>query len=103
MSILDELGLDPEDVTWNDLAACKNWATETFFDDYENDIVTATAVDAMCLSCPVAAQCLEYGRETKSWGVWGGVYLTDGEIDAKLNKHKSEQDWTLWRETVDSA
>ena len=41
------------------------------------------AVDALtllCDKCPVRQQCREYGIATKSWGIWGGVELQNGEI-----------------------
>ena len=111
MSILDELGVDPEDLRWESLAACNRMDPNLFFDDTDlrnpesltySDTVTAEIVDQVCLSCPVSADCLQIGRSEKRWGVWGGVYLTDGEIDAKMNKHKTEADWQNWRDTVES-
>ena len=39
--ILKELGIDPEDVKWYHLAACKNMFINWFYDDYENDKVLA--------------------------------------------------------------
>jgi Transcription factor WhiB len=100
VSILDELGLDPDNVRWEDLASCKNLPDvmiNLFFDDYEEDEVFAREADQICLACPVIKQCLEDGMSNQQWGCWGGVYLTDGEIDAKLNKHKNEEDWDAWR------
>lgn len=31
------------------------------------------AAQAVCGSCPVARECLEYGVETDSLGIWGGT------------------------------
>lgn len=102
MSILDELGLDASDVSWEDLAACRGMERDYFFDIYEEDKTLARQIDQVCLSCPVIQDCLEFGQEMRGWGVWGGVYLTDGEIDAKLNKHKTESDWSVWKQRTDT-
>jgi Transcription factor WhiB len=100
MSILQEIGADEESYTWQDLAACRSLDTNIFFDRYEEDPVSAMAVDQMCLACPVAHFCIDFGVETKSDGVWGGVYLTRGEIDSKYNSHKSNAVWEQWREDI---
>lgn len=103
MSILDELGVDSEDLNWEDLASCRGMSFDFFFEEYETDPITAQSVDQLCLSCPVVEECFRFGSENGKWGVWGGVYLTDGQIDAKLNKHKTENDWDVWRKRVNSA
>ena len=113
MSILDELGIDPDELRWEALASCNKMPPEWFFDDSEiepddnttltySDPVTAQQVDLVCLSCPVNLDCHETGVREKRWGVWGGVYLTDGVIDGKLNKHKTDDEWNAWRQTVES-
>jgi Transcription factor WhiB len=100
MGILKELGVDERFYTWGDLSACRNMDWEFFFETYEEDPYTAMAVDELCLSCPVARFCLEMGADTKSDGVWGGVYLTRGEVDQKYNVHKTDRVWSEWREQV---
>jgi hypothetical protein len=111
VSILDELGIDPDDLRWESLAACNRMDPNLFFDDTDlknedsltySDPVTAMIVDQVCLSCPVNGDCLQIGTSENRWGVWGGVYLTDGAIDGKMNKHKTEEDWKIWRKTVES-
>jgi len=47
-SILDELGIDPEDIHWTDLAACNGIETDFFFDTYEADQTIAKNIDQMC-------------------------------------------------------
>lgn len=32
-----------------------------------------------CVECPVRRQCLLSGKQTRSWGVWGGFYLYAGQ------------------------
>jgi WhiB family redox-sensing transcriptional regulator len=59
---------------WMNAAACTGVNPGVFFDDpSEEGIAKAKAV---CASCPVERQCLEYALEhklTKEWhGVWGG-------------------------------
>jgi len=52
-------------------AACKGADTAVFFPVSENG---GTEAKAICASCPVAAQCLEYAIEThQPDGVWGGL------------------------------
>lgn len=92
--ILEELGIDPEDFQWQDLAACKGIDdVNYFFDKYEKDRVIAEHVDQLCMVCPVRSFCLRDGMENKEEGVWGGVYLTNGEPDRERNSHKTEEDW----------
>lgn len=94
MSIIRDLGLYEDDLRWDQLATCQDWEeTNDFFDNYENDKVVAHNIDQMCISCPVIDQCLEFGRLTKSYGVFGGVYLENGRTSKNYNTHKSEQDW----------
>ena len=88
MSILSEMGLDPNDIEWYDLAACRDLPdnmVNLFFDDSEQ-------ADNMCISCPVAKACLIDGEENNSYGVWGGLYLTSGKIDKNKNSHKFNSD-----------
>lgn len=84
------LGVDLNDLEWQDLAVCQGVKTNKFYDDYESDVQTAYMVDQMCLSCPVMAACLSHGMDNSEWGVWGGIYLTSGKADANKNSHKTE-------------
>lgn len=96
MTILDELGIDPENFEWNALALCQNVETNDFFDNYEKDVEIARAIDRMCFSCPVQKQCLMSGIENKEHGVWGGVYLNGaGRADPAKNSHKTPEDWEV--------
>jgi hypothetical protein len=110
MSLLDELGIDPEDFHLEDLAACRGMDTAWFFDKEEeypedkltySDPVIARMIDATCFSCPISQDCYMLGKDGKRWGIWGGVYLQDGEINAKMNSHKTEEDWDEWRNLVE--
>jgi hypothetical protein len=109
-TVFDVLGVDPDDLQWYDLGACRGLDTNIFFDDYEEDRIkmangetvayTAQAADAACLSCPVMLYCYRTGVDQKETGVWGGVYLDKGELYPKYNSHKTEEFWTQWRAKV---
>lgn len=106
--ILKALGVEAEDLVWQDLAACRNLIQtiqqtkpadktvaelDPFFDAYESDEVVAFQVDQMCLSCPVIKQCYKEGVKEKAVGVWGGIYLNLGKPDKKFNAHKTPEVW----------
>ena len=90
-NILKELGIDEEDVKWYHLSSCQNMPINWFYDEYENDPILANTVDELCLSCPVAIQCLNDGIENKEKGVRGAVYLNLGRVDKLNNAHKSKE------------
>lgn len=94
------LGVDLEDLEWQDLAVCKGVKTNKFYDDYESDEQTAFQIDQMCLSCPVMNACLTYGMENNEWGVWGGIFLTSGNKDTNKNSHKTEEVWHEIKERI---
>lgn len=99
-SILDELGLDPEDFEWEDLALCKGMPTELFYDQYESDEETAKAADEACLRCPVIANCFKAGADGQ-YGQWGGIYWNGaGRPDKNKNRHKTEDVWAQIYERV---
>jgi len=61
----------PTPTDWYDDAACRDADTELFF-----PVSDAHAADAkaICASCPVREDCLEFALETRSpEGVWGGL------------------------------
>lgn len=91
--LLDELGLDEQDVTWQQLALCRGNDTEIFYDKYEKDAQFALAADQMCLHCPVISKCFFEGAKGEH-GVWGGVYWNgSGKPDKNKNSHKTEEVW----------
>lgn len=94
MSILSDLGLDPETLKWQDLAACNNMDPNLFYDRYEEDEIIAKQIDEVCLRCPVMAACAKAGQTNKEEGVWGGIYWNgSGKPDKIRNKHKSVETW----------
>lgn len=98
--ILSALGIDVEDLRWQDLALCSHMETNMFYDEYEADVNVARIVDEVCLSCPVMAQCLQNGVDNNEWGVWGGIYLVSGKTDGNRNSHKTPDIWALIKERV---
>ena len=92
-NLLDELGIEEDRIQWFHLAACKNMSINWFYDDYESNKTHAKQVDNVCLSCPVAAMCLQEGIKGKEFGVWGGIYLNLGRVDKDHNEHKDPEIW----------
>ena len=93
-SLLESLGIDPEEAQWQDLAACQHLPTELHYDDYERDTEIAKAVDSNCLGCPVIADCFFAGGQNGEYGVWGGVYWNgSGKPDKNKNSHKTPEVW----------
>ena len=62
-----------EERPWVVFSACRDKDPDLFFPDARSDTKEALAI---CASCPVRVDCLEYAIETDvRFGVWGG--LTD--------------------------
>ena len=95
--LLDELGLEEDEVEWYHLSACNGMPINWFYDNYESNKTHAAVMDNVCLSCPVAAQCLVEGKAGKEFGVWGGLYLDRGRVDKDQNKHKTPEIWKALR------
>jgi hypothetical protein len=82
---------------FDDKALCLGMDTNLFFDKYEEDREVSTAVDSLCVKCPVQRQCLAYAVSNQEWGVWGGVYFESGKISKEFNYHKTKEDWfNVW-------
>lgn len=73
-------GLDRETFTWQDMNMCQGLPIRVFFDESESNPNVLNAVKEICGYCPVKSYCLEYGRESKSYGVFGGERLSGGKI-----------------------
>jgi hypothetical protein len=78
---------------WKDDAICLDYDTNLFFDKYEEDELLRPAIDALCSGCSVRKECFSVGISGKEWGVWGGVYLENGEVSKEFSSHKSKLDW----------
>jgi len=84
--------------SWKNDGACFGYDTNFFFDKYEEDEQLRPAIDSLCMSCPVRKECFAIGVSNKEWGVWGGIYLENGEFSKEFNKHRSRADWEkTWR------
>lgn len=84
------------DVKWKASANCLGDNVELYFDGYEEHISVRPFTDAKCMSCPVQRMCLAHGVGGKEYGLWGGIYLEEGEI-SDYNNHKTKEDWNdLW-------
>jgi len=79
---------------WKDQSLCLGKDTNVFFDIYEENIESRKFVDSLCRSCPVKKLCFANGISGKEWGVWGGIYLENGEISKEFNNHKTKKDWS---------
>ncbi len=62
------------DQEWRDHAACRGQQTALFFPPPGGGagVVSAEAV-ALCRSCPVRSQCLDYAMATQSVGIWAAT------------------------------
>ena len=96
-NILNDLGIDTDDFDWWHLAICRGMDTNLFYDKYEADVNVAKSIDEACLSCPVIKMCYQSGVEKSEYGVWGGAYLSSGEIDKSKNLHKTPEVWKRLR------
>jgi signal transduction histidine kinase len=79
---------------WKDQALCLGFDTNIFFDTYEENLESRNKVDKTCSLCPVKKLCFANGISGKEWGVWGGIYLENGEISKEFNNHKTKKDWS---------
>ena len=100
-SVFDLLGLDADDLEWQDLAICAGQDIWRFHEGYETNPRVAKLTDQMCLSCPVRKACLQAGIENNEWGCWGGVFLTNGRIDMAKNAHKTQDIWEQIKEGIE--
>jgi hypothetical protein len=78
---------------WKDEALCLEYDTNLFFDKYEEDELLRPAIDQLCSECPIKRSCFAVGVTGKEWGVWGGVYLENGQISREFNNHRKKPDW----------
>jgi hypothetical protein len=93
MNLLDQLGLDPEHLEWQQLALCSGTEINWFYDNYESDQEFAKAIDSTCLTCPVIKECGLQGLEGE-FGVWGGIYWAGNKKpDKAKNAHKTPEVW----------
>ena len=66
---------DIHEITWFDFAACKG-KTQLMFPKEHKDITYIAQARAICKSCPVGKECLEYALgfpPADMHGVWSGM------------------------------
>ena len=78
---------------WKDDASCLGLDNNLFFETYEEDLEVRPRIDSLCGRCPVAKKCFAVGVSAKEWGIWGGVYLENGEISREFNNHRTKLGW----------
>jgi hypothetical protein len=99
--ILNDLGIDSEDLDWWHLAVCRGMDTNLFYEKYELDVNTAKSIDEACFACPVSKLCYQSALDNNESGVWGGIYLNSGSIDKARNVHKTSEVWKKIRKKND--
>jgi WhiB family redox-sensing transcriptional regulator len=81
ISVLDPLAATPQQVEPELSMAnlpCRRENPELFFAETPQDVEIAKA---LCLDCPVRAQCLAGALERREpWGVWGGQLFLQGTV-----------------------
>jgi WhiB family redox-sensing transcriptional regulator len=72
MAILQEFKLNVEEREWMRRAACRDRQDLDFFEMYPRSRMKRACV-AVCDTCPVVSQCLNYAVQNEIWhGIWGG-------------------------------
>jgi hypothetical protein len=84
---------------WKDSGLCLGQDTNSFFEKYEEgSIEYKNNMDQFCLNCPVLKTCFAVGVSGKEYGLWGGIYLEEGEPSKEFNSHKTKESWsTHWQ------
>jgi hypothetical protein len=86
---------------WKESALCYDYDTNLFFDKYEEDQLLRPAIDKLCSECPVRKECFAVGVSQKEWGIWGGIYLENGQISKEFSDHRTKQSWgDTWKNLV---
>jgi WhiB family redox-sensing transcriptional regulator len=79
---------DIQEITWFDFAACRG-KTKLMFPKEHKDITYIAQARAICKSCPVQSNCLEYALEfppADMHGVWAG--MTSRQLAAEQRRRK---------------
>lgn len=93
-NILDQLGLDEEDINWQDFAACAgvdDIPPEYFDKYYQDNPAIRPVVDSICLGCPVIQECFAQAARNKESYVWAGVFFDNGTPVPEMNSHKTPE------------
>jgi WhiB family redox-sensing transcriptional regulator len=64
-----------QELEWHQEALCAQTDPEIFFPEGNT---TTKQAKAICKTCPVSLQCLEYAlKRTEVYGIWGGTTATE--------------------------
>jgi WhiB family transcriptional regulator, redox-sensing transcriptional regulator len=78
ISVLDPFSSATLDSADDDLLPCRSNDAELWFAESPADVESAKA---LCLDCPVMAECLARALERREpWGVWGGELFLQGVV-----------------------
>jgi hypothetical protein len=72
-------------------AKCKSQPTIWWFPEWpptKQKMKEWKQAKAICSECNMTVECLAYGKATNSYGIWGGVTLTNGKADYRKNRKK---------------
>lgn len=69
-ALFDLAGIDADAWVWRQHAACRGEEQEIFYPERGESTAPAKAV---CATCTVRADCLEFGLRHEKRGVWGGT------------------------------
>ena len=72
-------------------AKCKSQPTVWWFPEWpptKQKMKEWEKAKAICSECNMKVECLAYGKATHSYGIWGGVTLTNGIADYRKNRKK---------------
>ena len=92
-TVADKLASLEAEARWQDRAACKGMDPTIFFGPEYAETVKEKrdredAAKAVCTTCPVREECLEYALDAReAYGIWGG--LTELERKALLRRRAS--------------
>jgi len=64
---------------------CAQIGLELYFPDGETSTSAVAAAKKLCGTCPMQAECLEWGLRHEQWGIWGG---TNREERAALRRRR---------------
>ena len=79
--------MDQADVDWMSEGHCRHYPPDVFF---PSDGVGVVAARAICVECPVKAQCLEYALVNRiDHGVWGGASERERRRILKRRRHET--------------
>jgi len=76
-------------------AKCKNQPTQWWFPEWpltKQQIRTMSQAKAICATCQIKSKCFEYGVNSKSHGIWGGITLYEGKTEYRKSKPKQKQE-----------